>query len=130
MRVSAAGDSLWPGRQLAAVFESIGLTHGRYQVFHRRHPDGRTLFCVASLVEPGTFDPARMPAEEYRGVSLFAVLPGPIPPLQTLDLMLGTAHDMAQALSGVVQDGKGQPLTLQRASALREDVARFQATLS
>ncbi len=66
-----------------------GLAYGRYQVFHRRHVDGRSLFCVASLVEPGTFDVARMATEEFRGVTLFAVLPGPVEPLLTFDELLG-----------------------------------------
>jgi len=129
MRVSAPGESRWPGAGLAAALEAHGLTFGRYQVFHRKHPDGRSLFCVASLVEPGTFDLARMPDEDYRGVTLFAVLPGPATPLQTLDAMLSTARDLAESLSGILQDGKGQPLSAQGTAALREDVARFQSSL-
>src|SRR5271168_870021 len=76
LRVCAAGETRWPGAALLAALELHGLAYGRYQVFHRRHVDGRSLFCVAGLVEPGTFDVARMAAEEFRGVTLFAVLPG------------------------------------------------------
>ncbi len=129
LRVSAAGDSLWSGRRLVAVFEAHGLSYGRYQVFHRKYPDGRTLFCVASLVEPGTFDVARMPEEEFRGLTLFAVLPGPATPLQTFDALLTTAGELAHSLGGVVQDGKGRGVSEQIAVAMREDVARFQASL-
>jgi cell division protein ZipA len=114
---------------LMAALELHGLAFGRYQVFHRKHPDGRSLFCVASLVEPGTFDVAQMTQQEFRGVTLFAVLPGPLPPLETMDELFGTARDLAEELSGMVQDGKGMPLSPQRAAALREDVARFQALL-
>ncbi len=49
-----------------AALELHGLAFGRYQVFHRKHSDGRSLFCVASLIEPGTFDLAR---DAGRGVS-------------------------------------------------------------
>ena len=49
-----------PGPQLMAALELHGLAFGRYQVFHRKHVDGRSLFCVASLIEPGTFDIAAM----------------------------------------------------------------------
>jgi cell division protein ZipA len=107
-----------------------GLAYGRYQVFHRRHVDGRSLFCVASLVEPGTFDVARMAGEEFRGVTMFAVLPGPVEPLLTLDELLAAARGLAQELSGMVQDSKGMPLSPQRAAVMRDDVARFQAALS
>jgi cell division protein ZipA len=113
-----------------AAFELHGLAFGRYQVFHRRHVDGRSLFCVASLVEPGTFDVAAMAEQEFRGVTLFAVLPGPIAPLETVDELLRTARGLAEELSGMIQDAKGMPLSPQRAAALREDVARFQAALT
>jgi len=129
IRVCALGEARWSGPQLMATFESHGLAFGRYQVFHRKHVDGRSLFCVASLIEPGTFDVAAMTEQEFRGVTLFAVLPGPIAPLETVDELLRTARGLAEELSGMIQDAKGMPLSPQRAAALREDVARFQALL-
>ncbi len=129
VRVCAVGAARWPGAALMAALELHGLAYGRYQVYHRKHSDGRSIFCVASLIEPGTFDIARMSEEEYRGVSLFAVLPGPLEPLQTIDALLATARDLARELSGTVQDAKGMPFSPQRAAALREDVARFQDLL-
>jgi cell division protein ZipA len=129
IRVCALGEARWSGPQLMAAFELHGLAFGRYQVFHRKHVDGRSLFCVASLIEPGTFDVAAMAGQEFRGMTLFAVLPGPITPLETVDELLRTARGLAEELSGMVQDAKGMPLSPQRAAALREDVARFQALL-
>jgi cell division protein ZipA len=129
VRVCAPGEVRWSGAMLLSALELHGLAYGRYQVFHRRHVDGRSLFCVASLIEPGAFDIARMPAEEFRGITLFAVLPGPVEPLLTVDELLGAARGLAQELSGMVQDHKGMPLSPQRAAALRDDVARFQASL-
>lgn len=129
VRVCAVGDARWSGATLLSALELHGLAYGRYQVFHRRHVDGRSLFCVASLIEPGTFDVARMSSEEFRGVTLFAVLPGPVEPLLTIDELLGAARGLAQELAGMVQDSKGIPLSPQRAAALRDDVARFQAAL-
>src|SRR5271168_2292416 len=130
LRVCAAGETRWSGAALLSALELHGLAYGRYQVFHRRHVDGRSLFCVAGLVEPGTFDVARMSAEEFRGVTLFAVLPGPVEPLLTLDDLLAAARGLALELSGMVQDGKGMPLSPQRAAAMRDEVAQFQAALS
>jgi cell division protein ZipA len=130
VRVCAPGEARWPGTTLLSALEQHGLAYGRYQVFHRRHTDGKSLFCVASLIEPGTFDVARMPSEEFRGVTLFAVLPGPVEPLLTVDELLSAARGLAQELMGMVQDSKGMPLSPQRAAALRDDVARFQASLA
>jgi cell division protein ZipA len=130
VRVCAAAETRWSGAALLSALEIHGLAYGRYQVFHRRHVDGRSLFCVASLVEPGTFDVAGMAAEEFRGVTLFAVLPGPVEPLLTFDELLAAARGLAQELSGMVQDSKGIPLSPQRAAAMRDEVAHFQAALS
>ena len=130
VRVCALGESRWNGLDLAAALESHGLAYGRYQVFHRVHSDGRTLFCAASLIEPGTFNRASMPDEEYRGVTLFAILPGPLDPLHTLNALIETAGKLAQTLGGMVQDSKGIALSTQRAEALREDVMRFRASLT
>ena len=129
IRVCAVGETRWPGAQLMAALETHGLAFGRYQVFHRKHTDGRSLFCVASLIEPGTFDVAEMADQEFRGITLFAVLPGPLEPLETMNELFDTARGLSEELSGMVQDGKGMPLSPQRAAALREDIARFQAQL-
>ena len=130
IRVCAPGETRWSGLDLMGALENHGLAYGRYNVFHRKHSDGRTLFCAASLVEPGVFNLAQMPHEEFRGLTLFAVLPGPLPPLQTLNAVIETAGELAAALHGVIQDSHGAPLSMQRAEALREDVARFQALLT
>jgi cell division protein ZipA len=130
IRVCTVGEARWSGEALMAALELHGLAYGRYQVYHRKHSDGRSIFFVASLVEPGTFDMARMPEEEFRGVTLFAVLPGPLEAVQTVDALFATARDLARDLSGTVQDVKGMPFSPQRAAALREDIARFQAALS
>ena len=130
VRVCAAGETRWSGLELMIALENHGLAYGRYNVFHRKHSDGRTLFCAASLVEPGVFNLAKMPQEEFRGLTLFAVLPGPLPPLQTLDAVIETAGELAATLHGTLQDSHGAPLSMQSAEALREDVARFQALLT
>ncbi len=129
LRVCAVGDARWPGARLAAALEAQGLAYGRYQVYHRNHADGRSLFCVASLVEPGTFDATRMAEQDFRGVSLFAVLPGPEQPLQTIDELIAAAKGLAAELAGSIQDANGVPMSPQRAAALRDEVARFQALL-
>jgi cell division protein ZipA len=129
VRVCAPAETRWAGSALLSAFELHGLAHGLYQVFHRRHVDGRSLFCVASLVEPGTFDVARMAEQEFKGITLFAVLPGPVDPLLTIDEMLSAARGLAGELPGTVQDAKGAALSPQKLAALRDDVAQFQASL-
>jgi cell division protein ZipA len=130
LRICALGDARWSGKRLAQALEMQGLAYGRFQVFHRHHIDGRSLFSVASLREPGTFDPSTMSDQEFRGVTMFAVLPGPLDPVQTVEAMIATSRRLAESLTGIVQDAKGLPLSPQRAAALRDEAARFQATLT
>jgi cell division protein ZipA len=130
VRVCAAGALPWDGAALMVALENHGMAFGRYQVFHRRHSDGRSLFCAASLVEPGTFNPANMPRQQFQGLTLFAVLPGPVEAVQTFDGMIRAAVGLAKDLRGTVQDSTGVLLTPLRLEELREDVARFQAMLT
>jgi cell division protein ZipA len=127
LRVCAPNTVRWSGKQLLGALERQELTFGRYRVFHRKHATGSSLFCVASLIEPGSFDLAQMPSQEFRGVTIFAVLPGALEPLPTFDAMVTAVRGLAESLSGMAQDSAGLPLSPARAAALREEVARFQA---
>jgi cell division protein ZipA len=127
LRVCAPNTVRWSGRQLLAALERQDLAYGRYQVFHRKHTSGGSVFCVASLIEPGSFDLALMPDQEFRGVTIFAVLPGPLEPLPAFDALISAVRGLAESLSGMAQDSNGLPLSPAKAAALREDVARFQA---
>ena len=127
LRVCAPNTIRWTGKQLLAAFERQELVYGRYQVFHRKHTNGSTVFCVASLIEPGSFDLALMPEQEFRGVTFFAVLPGALEPLAIFDAQITAVRGLAESLSGMAQDSTGLPLSPSKAAALREDVARFQA---
>ena len=72
---------------------------------------------------------AQMATEEFRGVTLFAVLPGPVEPLLTIDELLSAARGLGAGSGGRwFKTPKGCCCRRQRAAALRDDVARFQAS--
>ncbi len=129
LRVLCMTEGGWPGEDVAAALVGSDLVHGRFGVFHRLHADGRSVLYVASLVEPGSFDPALMPEQRFPGLSIFAVLPGPLEPVATMDLLYGTARQLATDLAGMMQDEQGNPLSPQRAGQLREEVVIFQHQL-
>ena len=114
------------GRALLAALESENLEFGRYAIFHRQRADGRLLFSVASLLEPGSFDIDQIGRQSFPGVSLFAVFPGPVDAAQVFDDMLATARRLADRLGGSLQDDRGIALSAQRILALREELVRFQ----
>jgi cell division protein ZipA len=119
-------DERWPGEAVIHALESEGLRFGKYSIFHRERDDGKSIFYVASMIEPGSFDLERMSSTSFPGVSIFAVLPGPVDGGTTFDMMLATARRLAQRLSGHLQDEQGSTLTAQRVLNLREEVVHFE----
>jgi cell division protein ZipA len=123
LRITAPASSPFDGRSLHEAIAAAGLEFGRYKVFHRLHPAGEPVFSLASLKEPGTFDPETMDGMSFRGVAMFAVLPGPLAPVPAFEQMLEAARAIAERLGGALQDDRGAPLSIARIEQLRAEVA-------
>jgi cell division protein ZipA len=128
MRLAAGSDCV-EGARLKSLLEGAGLRHGRYGIFHRAHTDGTSLFSVASMVEPGTFDPYAMSGVQFPGVTIFMQLPGPLDGDEMLGQMLACARELERGIGGLLQDERGLPLTEQRAQRLCDEVADFMHLL-
>jgi FtsZ-interacting cell division protein ZipA len=121
-----AADGSWDGASLRAALEAEDLHYGPYSIFHREREDGKSLLYVASMVEPGSFDLSRMDEQEFPGVSLFGVVPGPLDAPSTFDLVLTVGRGLASRLAGQLQDEQGSTLTAQRILNLREELVHFE----
>jgi cell division protein ZipA len=130
VRLVMLSGRLASGEQLAQAFRAERLDYGRYRIFHRMAEGERPIFSVASLVEPGSFDPDLMATERYLGVSMFAVFPGPIPAPQAFDELIATGRRLADRLGAVLQDDTGHSLTGQRLLSLREELVSFENLVS
>ncbi|MEY2920409.1 MAG: hypothetical protein RL261_1714 [Pseudomonadota bacterium] len=128
IRVTASAPARFDGAELLAALRSEGLGFGRYEIFHRLHDDGRPIFSVASLREPGTFDIEAMPTTYFPGVAMFAVLPGPVSAADAFDEMIFAARALATHLNGSLADERGAPLTALRVGKLREEALEFERT--
>lgn len=118
----------FPAEQLVLALRSSGLRHGQFGIFHA-HPEGsprQTVFSVASLTEPGSFDLACLKTAHYAGISLFLALPGPLDGVAAFDQMMGVARDLAHELGGDLSDEQGSTLSVQRERYLREEIIQFQ----
>jgi cell division protein ZipA len=122
-----AGSINFAGAELARLFVENALTHGKYSIYHRLEND-RSVFSVASMVEPGTFDPNALLESEFAGVTMFAVLPGPIDALAAVDAMVAAGRNFEKALGATLQDERGNPLTPRLVSRLRSEVIAYQRT--
>jgi cell division protein ZipA len=125
LRLAAAPRRI-EGARLLEAFEAESLQHGKYDVYHRLHDDGTSIFSVASMVEPGTFDLEKMPRSEFPGVTMFAQLPGPVPGMHALNELVACARRLQQTLGGTLQDDRGVPLTVHRIERMRQEVREFE----
>ncbi|MES1192152.1 MAG: cell division protein ZipA C-terminal FtsZ-binding domain-containing protein [Steroidobacter sp.] len=116
------------GAQLLEMFRAENLRHGKFNIFHRLH-DGDTVFSVASMVEPGSFDIETMPSQHYPGITLFMLLPGPLPGAEAFEQMMSCAQRLSHLTSGVVQDESGVMLLESGIQRLRDKVLDFERSL-
>jgi cell division protein ZipA len=122
MRVVRADGQAILGRALRHALESAGMVHGPQRIYHRVDDDGAVRASAANLVRPGSLDPALMDAQEFRGLSLFAILPGPVEATRMLDDLVELARAIAGRVGAVVQDEQGALLAGERLAQLKRSL--------
>jgi len=127
LRVVPRSGERFNGSALRQALVGEGFVHGDLEIYHKPVGDGRALLSAASLTRPGTFDPRTIDNLLFAGVNLFAVLPGPLPPRETLERLVLVGKTLAQRLRGEALDGRGQPLTDARVAELRREVSEGAA---
>jgi len=122
VRIASLSHERMSGRQVRLALGACGFEHGRFGIFHQPGADGRALLSAANLSKPGIFDLQNMDFQRFSGLSLFAVLPGPLPPAAALDHLLDTAQDLAERLRARLQDEQGLTLGAMQLDTLRRTV--------
>jgi cell division protein ZipA len=110
------------GPKIHAALQARGLRFGAKKIYHRLEGE-HAVFSVASLVKPGTLDPAEAESFATPGLSVFLQLPGPVRPVAAFQDMLDTARGLARALNAELYDTEQRaPLSAERERALHEQV--------
>ena len=122
LRVVKANGEALAGRPLRQALESSGMVHGPQRIFHLVDVDGSVRASAANLVRPGSLEPEHMDAQEFRGLSLFCILPGPMPPAKMLDGLVQLARDVAERAGAIVQDEQGAALNAEKLTQMRRSV--------
>lgn len=132
LRMVAKHQAAFAGDELALSLRSVGMRHGKFGIFHRYDgmDETKSVFCAASLVEPGSFDMTDLKEQRIPGISLFMVLPGPMDGAKAFDMMISAARTLAQSLDADLLDESGSSLSIQRERYLREEVVQFQHEIS
>jgi cell division protein ZipA len=126
--VSGTGER-FQGRAVRQALAAEGFQIGKFEIFHKPGPDARAVLSAASLTKPGTFTLTTMDGQRYGGLSLFAVLPGPLSAVETFDELLLTARSLNDRLRGALQDERGEPLTPTRSASIRDNLASSSSTI-
>jgi FtsZ-interacting cell division protein ZipA len=120
LRLVAPQREGFAGRPLRQALAAEGFRLGEFDIFHKPDDEHRTVLFAATLTPPGTFDLETMDSQHYGGLSLFAVLPGPMPPPEAFDELVFAARNLNERLHGELRDEQGTPLTPARIAQLRE----------
>jgi cell division protein ZipA len=123
LRLVATQPERFAGRSLRQALAAEGFVLGRFDIFHKSDETQRAVLSAASLSRPGTFDSETMDSQHFGGLSLFAVLPGPMSPPEAFEELVATARNLNDRLCGVLQDEGGTPLTPARIASLRERIS-------
>jgi cell division protein ZipA len=112
------------GDSIARTLDTLGLELGAMDFFQSYDVDEtgrrRSVFSVASMVKPGTFDRATLPTYSTPGLALFMQIPGALAASEAFDAMHECAGSIAVRLGGTVCDEHRAPLTPHRAREIRE----------
>ncbi|MBR9726969.1 cell division protein ZipA [Shewanella intestini] len=96
------------GAELLPSLLALNFKFGEMEIFHR-HIDnagtGDTLFSLANMMKPGTFDPDNMEQFVTQGVVLFMTLPCYGNPEMNFTIMLNSALALAEDLDAQLLDG-------------------------
>ncbi len=114
------------GPTLVETLRARGLRYGDMNIFHRVEPMTRaTLYSVANVVEPGTFDMADLDNFRSPGVCFFMQLPGPDQPMDAFEDMLKVAREVALRVGGELKDEQRSVMTGQTVEHYRQRISDF-----
>ena len=108
---------------------AAGLHHGDMQIFHHfgvgHSITKKSIFSVANIHEPGTFELGNMEELQTDGLVMFLEIPAPIDAAVAFEHLLSTAQRLADILKGHVRDERREHLTPEAIELLRSYVAGF-----
>ena len=118
----------FPGTKIRAAAESAGLVVGKDGRYHRFGEDGIEQFALANL-EPMPFHPGTMKTLQTRGVTALFDVPRVPESDAALRRFLDFAHELEQALGGVLVDDNRKPIGQAAIESILQQLDRIHATM-
>ena len=126
--VAAKAGHMLRGEDIVVAAEKTGMVFGHLNVFHRLvdgHPERGPVFSMANILQPGSFDMARIRELETPAIAFFLTLPAPMSALDAWEKMLPTVQRMGELLDGVVLDDGRNALGRQRIANIRDELRSY-----
>lgn len=128
--MAGSGNMLEGSSILLAIQEQkLKLRQGIFECFLDGQAQGKSLFGVGHLLEPGTFELETINTLNTPGLIMFMQLPGPLEPVQATHRLVAAAKTLADKLGARVCDERRNKITAQGFSKMESDAAEFQRQL-
>lgn len=118
------------GPDILHIMESIGMVFGEMNIFHYfddQAVNGKPLFSLANIHEPGVFDMENIAGFSTTGMVMFLCLSEGFNGEAAFEKMLETARDIAASTEGQLCDKHKSPLDSRRIDELRAIASKYQA---
>lgn len=112
------------GAKIHQALAAEQLQFGDRKIYHRLR-GGELVFSVASLLKPGTLDPAEQASFSTPGLTVFMVLPAAAKPLDALQDMVSSTRALAEQLNAEVFDANRQVFTPEAQRVLIAEVGAW-----
>jgi cell division protein ZipA len=132
LTVLAPQGQLFKGASILAVAQELNLQlsqNGVLDCFPTSEAEGKPVFSIAHLREPGIFDLSTLETIATPGLLLFMQLPGPMEAVAAVDFLVALARRLAHKLNGSVCDDRRNKITAQAIMHLRSEAAEFERRL-
>jgi hypothetical protein len=117
------------GSKLRSLAESAGMTIGRDGRFHRYAEDGTELFSLSNL-EPMPFHAETMKTLQTRGVTALFDVPRVSASPSAFRRFIDFAHQLEQALGGVLVDDNRRPIGQAALEAIGQQLESIHRTMA
>ena len=118
------------GQMILDLTSELDLELGEFNIFHRMDKKtGKSIFSMANIVEPGSFDKTSMDSFTTPGLTLFSQLPAPIDCVKVYADMIDVAKRIRYIVGAELQDASHSVMTAQSIEHEREAVVQYKHKL-
>lgn len=118
------------GQMILDLASELDMQLGEFNIFHRMDPKtGKSVFSMANIVEPGSFDADKMQDFKTPGLTIFSQLPAPVDCLTVFSEMMNVAKRISYIVGAEMQDSSHSAMTSQSIEHERDALVEYKHQL-